>query len=343
VTGGKRRQAFHAGGVLATLAGLGGIVALVAYQGFAQVGAVVIAAAWGVALVTAFHLVPTLAAAIGWRAVAHAADPAGRLSVFLWARILRETVNGLLPVAQVGGNVVGARVLALHGTRPVIAAASMLVDLTIEVMAQIVFTVVGVAFLLAAGGNGLGAWAGIGLALAIVGVGGFLLAQRWGAILLLENLLRRLADRFDLPALASLDALHDTVMAMYRQRAAMIRATVWHLATWFLDAVEVWIALMALGADVSFAEALVIESLGQAIRSAAFFVPGAYGIQEGGYMVLGMHFGLAPEVALSVSLIKRARELLIGVPALLVWQLVEGRRLLASSGSAAAGRVREQR
>lgn len=343
MTGNGHRHTVRVGLVLATLAGLGAIVALVAHQGFAQVGAVVIGAGWGVALVTAFHLLPTLAAALGWRAVAQADDPAGRLSVFLWARTLRESVNGLLPVAQVGGNVVGARVLVLHGARPVIAGASTLVDLTLEVVAQIGFTIVGVALLLAVGGGGLAGWAGIGLTLAVLGVGGFLLAQRWGAILVFEKLFRRLANHFELPALGSLDDLHDTVMAMYRRRAAITRAAIWHLATWFLDAVEVWIALTALGADVSFTEVLVIESLAQAIRSAAFFIPGAYGVQEGGYLALGVHFGLAPEVALSLSLIKRARELLIGVPVLLVWQLLEGRRLLTGGGSTTVAQVREPR
>jgi len=39
-------------------------------------------------------------------------------------------------------------------------------------------------------------------------------------------------------------------------------------------------------------------------------------------------FGLPPELALSVALVKRIRELLLHAPALLIWYLIEGRRLL---------------
>lgn len=322
------RRALRIGGGLASLAGLGAIIALIAYQGFAEVGTVMMAAGWGIALVTVFHLAPMVASAMAWRAVAGVTAPARRL-VFLWARLLREAVNNLLPVAQVGGDVVGARILTFHGSRAPAAGASVLVDLTLEVLTQILFTLLGLGLLIAYGDRGLVEWVAVGLAVAGCAVGGFLLAQRWGMFLLLERLLERMAGYFDWPALGSLASLHDTVMAIYRRRAAVIGGALWHLASWLLGAVEVWLALVVLGADVSFAEALIIESLGQALRSAAFIVPGAYGIQEGGYMLLGVYFGLAPEVALSVSLIKRVRELVLGVPAMLVWQLVEGRRLLA--------------
>ncbi len=322
------RHAIKIGSGLAMLAGLGTIVALTAYQGFAEVGQVLVAAGWGIALVTAFHLVPMAASALAWRAVAGAVTE-GKVWVFLWARLLREAINGLLPVAQIGGDVVGARILTFHGSRAPSAGASVLVDLTLEFLTQIVFTVIGLGFLLAGGGGEMASWVVAGLAVALVAAIGFLLAQRWGMFLLLEKVLERMANYFDWPALGSLANLHDTAMAIYRHRPAMIGAIMWHLASWFLGAVEVWLTLLILGAEVSFAEALVIESLGQAVRTAAFIVPGAYGIQEGSYMLLGVHFGLTPEIALSVSLIKRVRELVLGTPAMLVWQLVEGRRLLA--------------
>jgi hypothetical protein len=55
-------------------------------------------------------------------------------------------------------------------------------------------------------------------------------------------------------------------------------------------------------------------------------VPGAIGVQEGGYVVLGPLFGIAPETMLALSLLKRARDLALGVPALLLWQGLEARR-----------------
>lgn len=332
----RRRRALRIGSVLATLAGLGAIVALIAHEGFAEMGRVIAAAGWYILLVCAYHLVPTTSAGLGWRAAAASVRPAGPTWLFVYARTLREAVNGLLPVAQIGGDIAGARALALHGTPPVVAGASMLVDQTIELVAQIVFTLIGIIVLLLLGGGGLAGWAGAGLAVAIAAVTAFALAQRHGMVLLVERFLGRLADHFDLPALGALDNLHDTVMATYRNRGAMARSAAWHMATWFLDAGEMWITLWVLGAPVGFAEALVIESLGQAIRSAAFLMPGAYGIQEGGYMLLGTHFGLPPQIALAVSLIRRIRELLLGVPVMLFWQFVEAHRLSVADGGASA-------
>jgi uncharacterized membrane protein YbhN (UPF0104 family) len=68
-----------------------------------------------------------------------------------------------------------------------------------------------------------------------------------------------------------------------------------------------------------------------AVRSVAFAVPGALGVQEGAYVVIGLLFGLSPQDALALSLLKRARDLVIGAPALVIWQVMEGRRLLRPS------------
>jgi len=72
---------------------------------------------------------------------------------------------------------------------------------------------------------------------------------------------------------------------------------------------------------------MVLESLGQAVRSAAFAVPGALGIQEGGFILLGSLFGLPSTAALSLSLVKRLPDLAIGLPGLAAWQMLEFRRM----------------
>jgi uncharacterized membrane protein YbhN (UPF0104 family) len=57
-------------------------------------------------------------------------------------------------------------------------------------------------------------------------------------------------------------------------------------------------------------------------------VPVGLGVQEGAYALLGPLFGLPAEAALALSLIKRTRNISIGVPMLLSWQFVEIRRRL---------------
>jgi len=71
----------------------------------------------------------------------------------------------------------------------------------------------------------------------------------------------------------------------------------------------------------------MLESLGQAVRAAAFMVPGALGIQEGGFVILCSVIGITPDIAIGLSLAKRVRELVLGIPGLVAWQAIEGRRL----------------
>jgi uncharacterized membrane protein YbhN (UPF0104 family) len=47
-------------------------------------------------------------------------------------------------------------------------------------------------------------------------------------------------------------------------------------------------------------------------------IPGSLGVQEGGYLLLAPLVGLPPDAALALSLAKRAREILLGLPGLLV-------------------------
>ena len=101
------------------------------------------------------------------------------------------------------------------------------------------------------------------------------------------------------------------------------------LLGWMIGTGEIWLALVFLGHPVSLIEALILESLGQAIRSSAFIVPGAYGVQEGGFILLGLTLGLSQEVGLALSLVKRVRELVVGLPALLIWQFVERQQLVS--------------
>ena len=82
-----------------------------------------------------------------------------------------------------------------------------------------------------------------------------------------------------------------------------------------------------MGVSLGIAPVLALESLLYAIRSIAFIVPNAIGVQEGAYVMLGASFGLAPDFALGLSLLKRGRDLLLGIPALLVWQIFESHRL----------------
>lgn len=305
-------------GLVGALAGLALFVGVIAWQGAGQVLGALAVAGPGLLLVAAFHLAPLLANAAGWRRLMPAGGPG--LVAVTRARWIAESVNGLLPVAQIGGNVARATILARRGLPAGIAGASVVVDITMNVVAQIAFTLCGLGLLLATFGSRLVLPVLIGTALMSALLFGFYLSQRrglfGGGARLLERLSRRVA-RGDFARGAA--ALDDEVQRLYGDAAALRATAAWHFLSWVLGAGEVWLGLYWLGHPVGLATALLIESLGQALRSAAFVVPGALGIQEGGYLLLGAVFGLDPATALALSLVKRTREVLLGVPGLVAW------------------------
>jgi len=123
---------------------------------------------------------------------------------------------------------------------------------------------------------------------------------------------------------ARLDAC---VKTLFGQHARLSRATGLMLLSYLLGTFETWFALYLFGHPVSLQAALAIEALTQATRHASFLVPAGLGVQEAAVLLFGHLAGVGGEVALSLALVKRMRELMIGVPALLSWQWFEVRRL----------------
>jgi uncharacterized membrane protein YbhN (UPF0104 family) len=108
-----------------------------------------------------------------------------------------------------------------------------------------------------------------------------------------------------------------------------------HFCGWIAGAIGTWIALRLIHVPVDIVSVIALDSLVYGVRSLAFFVPNALGVQEAAYALLAPLVGVGKEFALAVSLIKRARDIAVGIPILLVWQLIEGRRALAKRGQAA--------
>jgi uncharacterized membrane protein YbhN (UPF0104 family) len=104
-----------------------------------------------------------------------------------------------------------------------------------------------------------------------------------------------------------------------------------HLAGWIAAALGTWLTLWLMGTPLSFPDAIAIESLLCATRSAVVFIPSAVGVQEAGYAMMLPLFGLAPGLGIALSLVRRAQQIATSVPFLLSWQIVEGSRAARSS------------
>jgi Lysylphosphatidylglycerol synthase TM region len=129
-------------------------------------------------------------------------------------------------------------------------------------------------------------------------------------------------------------ALSDGAAALDRElRACLSRgwtlvfAGVLQLAALFSASFEVWFALRLFGHPVDARAAVMLESMTQAMRHLAFVIPAGLGVQEAVFVLFGHVLGISGELALAVSMAKRLREVLCGVPALISWQLAEASRL----------------
>lgn len=283
---------------------------------------------WAMLAVVAVRAAIVVLAALGWAPLVTAPGQAG-VGALVLLRFIREAVNVLLPVATVGGDLLGGRLLTWRGVRPGVAGASILSDLLIQSLAQLAFTVLGVQVLAASGRGGqVVAWVVPGLVLAALALAGFFSAQRLGLFRLLEAGLAQVARRWPATSFGGELNLHDNLRAIYRRPGAVLRSLAFHLAAWLLGTLECYVALLAMDQLPSLAQALAIESLGQAIRGAAFPVPGALGVQEGGFVLLGSLYGIGPEAGLALSFIKRVPDVVLGLPGLLAWYVLEKRRFV---------------
>jgi putative membrane protein len=169
----------------------------------------------------------------------------------------------------------------------------------------------------------------IGLGIFVGLIAGFVLAQHRGMFATVARLAGGLAPTDALMGLAgSATKVDEAVVATYRRGGVMLRANLIRLVGWAAGAGEIWLVLHFLGQPFSLTDAFVLESLSSGVRAAAFMVPGALGALEGGFVVFGALFGLPADVALAISLSKRVRELALGIPGLIAWQWIEGRRLI---------------
>lgn len=297
------------------------------------------------------HIVPMALSAGGWWALSADCYPRSgsphsgssrsgrprsrRMSwrVMLIGRWIREGVNNLLPVAQIGGEVVGVRFLVLRHARTSRAVAATVADLTMEAGTQILFTLLGIAvlFLFTAVPKAVLGTALIGVAIGTLAIGGFVIAQRKGLLRVGENLFSRLAETFGWHGLADARGAHDALHALYRRHRDWIESAGWHLAAWIIGSMEIWLLFALMGEPISWIDALILESLIQAVRSAAFFIPAAIGVQEASYIAVGALLGLPTEVTFAASLIRRGRDIILGVPALGFWYWNEARRVARTS------------
>lgn len=311
------------------LAGLGAAVALIAHAGLRTVLVVLAAAGWPLLWLVPLHVVPLALDSMAWRVLLAPRDPQhrARAPVLLAVASVREAVDRLLPVAGVGGQLVGIRIVTQRGLPASSVAASTLTELVLTLLNVVLFAALCLALLAAwsEGKASVGAISmGVLLALPIPLAGLWLINEGR-----LAGWLARLAGRLSRGAagtpswVASIPRLEAELAALAGRRRRLAFAMLLQLLGMIAGAGEIWLALRLLGHPVAVVPATIMESLVLFTRNLAFAVPAALGVQEASIVFIGAALGLSPELALGLALAKRMREVLFGVPALAGWQLWE--------------------
>jgi putative membrane protein len=323
-------------------AGAALFIGLLIREGAPQVGKAIATAGWAIIAVIAFHfLVPVLLDTLAWWVLFPKAERPSLPKLYRM-RWIGESVTTLVPSAAVGGDIVRARLAAISGTPIATAAATVLVDLTLGVFTQAAFTILGIALLVSAtGSKDFVRPTLIGTVVGVVAVCGFYFVQRAGMFRFLARMIAKIANSPEWHSLIeSGETLDTTVRALYARRAAVFACCGWTIVSLILNSGEIYIALWALNLHPTILNAIILQSMALTIRSAAFAVPGGIGVQEGGYVFVACLLGLASdafkcgEIGFALSAISRVRELAFGIPGLITWQLIEGRRLIRSRAAA---------
>lgn len=280
-------------------------------------------AGWPLLWLLPFRVFYFLPYALGWWILLRDVEGGSRagLGYLFWVATVREGVDRLLPVASVGGGVIGVRLLRWRGLPAAQVGASIIVEILLTLFAMYLFFVMGV-LLLFQGGESLREHSRLLLALVVT------LPVPLGTAWLL-----RYGSRF-LIGLVGENSLSEGVASLDRAIRATLSRHRALLATGSLQFVgllsgsfEIWFVLRLFRHPVDWRAAIVVESLTQAVRHLAFVIPAGLGVQEAALIVFGRTFGIDAELALAVSMAKRVREILLGVVSLLSWQWMEGRRI----------------
>jgi putative membrane protein len=288
---------------------------------------------WNLLWLVPYRLLFFALYACGWLILLKPCDPRRRakFSYVLWVTSVREAIDRLLPVASIGGSIAAVRLMRWRGLATAPVAASVIVEVILTVIVAYLFTALGLLLLIDVSAAGQ-EYRRVVLALVFslpVPVGAALLLRYGSVFKRLLSLLRPLVGESALTeGAASLD--HEVRSSLRRPRS-LVAVGALQFAAFLSGSFEIWFALRLFGHPVGIQVALVLESMTQAVRHLAFFIPAALGVQEGALMLFGQAFGISPELALAVSMAKRMREILCGLPSLLSWQWIEGRRLIKAT------------
>jgi putative membrane protein len=285
-------------------------------------------AGWDLLWILPYRAIYFLLYAAGWFVLLRPNDPGGRagFGYLFWVTGVREAVDRLLPVASVGGSVVGIRLVRWRKIATAAVSASVIIEIVLTLVVSYIFTAIGLFLLVDVGSAREYRHLVIAFLLSLPIPLVTLALLRYGSVFgRLHKLVRPLVgSTLSSEAAESLDR---ELRASLQRQWRLLFAGATQLLALIAGSFEIWFALRLFGHPVDAGAAIALESMTLAVRHLAFVVPAGLGVQEAGLVLFGHALGINSELALAVSMAKRLRELAWGLPCLISWQWQEGRRL----------------
>lgn len=280
----------------------------------------------GFAIVIGLHVVTFWTDVAGWQYTFNSIPPRGlRWTRRLYAvRLAGEAFNYILPAASMGGEPFKAVLLKTHYRVPYReGAATLLLARTVNIIALLLFLGVGFVFMFfsEAFPQSMKVVAAVGLGGVAIGVLQFLAIQWFKLSSWLTRKLSRTRFGRSLEGVVhGLEDFDEHMVQFYRSKPlAFLAALALGFANWVLGALEVYLVLGFIGHPVSFAEAWIIEALAQLMRTSAFFIPAAVGVQEGTFLVACRAVTGVASTGVTMSVVRRCRELIWVVAGLAIY------------------------
>jgi len=315
---------------LAVISMAGGVLALYILNtaGLTSIFAAAMAVGWhGFALLCLYQMGLFVVLGTAWYVVVPTSCRP-RATVFVWSRMVRDATSELLPFSHLGGIVLGARTAMSRGVLQSVAIGSVVTDITAEMLAQIAFTAVGLVILTTFTPHdsptfSINSAAVFGLATIGLTCAALVALQRYGRILTSKLISRLFPSAGPITELVA-----KYIEETYRRPALVGLSVLLHCGGWLASALSTWIALLLMGVQARVWPVLAIESLVCAVRSVGFWVPNGLGVQEAAYAAIAPLFGIGAEIGLAISILKRARDIALGLPIVLLWHWSESSSFL---------------
>ena len=121
--------------------------------------------------------------------------------------------------------------------------------------------------------------------------------------------------------LGNLRSVDERLVEFYTNRSRMRNGLIVAFLNWPLGALEIFFLMQFLRYPITFADAWLLDSVAQLVRAGTFFIPANIGTLEGSLVVLGAAITGSPALGLTISVIRRLKDLLWILLGLLIWWL----------------------